>query len=122
LGAIINDVLDAGFEISALQMVWFDPGVAEKFYEVYKFLPECQRMIESLSSGPSVAIEVRQDNAVEKFRVLCGPYNPEIAKKLEPQSLRAKYGIDRVQNAVHCTDLDEDGPLETNFVFNTLVG
>ena len=62
-------------------------------------------MIDHLASGPSVALEVRQENVVEKLRKLCGPYDPEIARKLEPGSLRAKVGADRVMNGVHCTDL-----------------
>ena len=56
-------------------------------------------------------MEVRQQNAVDKFRDFCGPFDPEIAKKLQPQTLRAKYGVDRIQNVVHCTDLAEDGVL-----------
>jgi nucleoside-diphosphate kinase len=35
-----------------------------------------------LASGPAIALEVRQENAVEKLRKLCGPFDPEIAKKL----------------------------------------
>lgn len=62
-------------------------------------------MIDHLASGPSVVLEVRQENAVEKFREICGPYDPEIARKLEPHSIRALYGVDRIQNGVHCTDL-----------------
>ena len=64
-----------------------------------------------MASGPSIVLEVRQENAVEKFRQACGPFDPEIARKLEPNTLRAKFGQDRVQNAVHCTDLAEDGKL-----------
>lgn len=63
-GKIIDEILQAGFEISALQMIWFDAGVSEEFYEAYKFLPECKRMIDQLASGPCLALEVRQDNAV----------------------------------------------------------
>lgn len=92
-------------------MVWLDPAVSEQFYEVYKFLPESKRMIDQLASGPCIALEVRQESAVEQFRHFCGPYDPEIGKKLQPKSLRARYGIDRVLNAVHCTDMEEDGPL-----------
>jgi nucleoside diphosphate kinase len=36
----------------------------------------------------------------------------ELARKLRPNTLRAKYGKTKVQNAVHCTDLPEDGLLE----------
>ena len=68
-------------------------------------------MIDQLASGPCLALEVRQDDAVEKFKKFCGPYDPEIGRKLEPNSLRARYGEDRIYNAVHCTDLPEDGQL-----------
>jgi nucleoside-diphosphate kinase len=39
-------------------------------------------MIDHLSSGPCVALEVRQEHAVEDFRKFCGPFDPEIGKKL----------------------------------------
>ncbi|KAI8809228.1 hypothetical protein BJ742DRAFT_738382 [Cladochytrium replicatum] len=31
---------------------------------------------------------------------------------VRPKSLRALFGVDEVRNAIHCTDLPEDGPLE----------
>ena len=37
-----------------------------------------------------------------------GPHEVEIAKHIRPQTLRAKFGKDKVKNAVHCTDLPED--------------
>lgn len=111
VGNIVDAILSAGFEVSALQMVWFDHAAAQEFYEAYKFLPEHKKMVDHLASGPAVALEVRQDNAVEKFRKLCGPYDPEIARKLEPGTLRARFGLDRVLSGVHCTDLPEDGRL-----------
>jgi nucleoside-diphosphate kinase len=49
---------------------------------------------------------------VEAFRNFCGPPDPMLAKQIRPQSLRAKYGKDKIQNGVHCTDLTEDGVLE----------
>lgn len=44
--------------------------------------------------------------------------DPEIAKSLRPNTLRARYGIDRIRNAVHCTDLAEDGTLECEYFFS----
>lgn len=41
---------------------------------------------------------------------------------MEPNSLRACFGLDRVLNGVHCTDLPEDGQLEVQYVFSTLLG
>lgn len=34
-----------------------------------------------------------------------------------PDTLRAKFGLDIVRNGIHCTDLVEDGPLESDFMF-----
>jgi len=35
-------------------------------------------------------------------------------------SNRARFGSDRVKNAVHCTDLPEDGVLEVKYFFESL--
>ncbi len=101
-------------------MFYLDRATSEEFFEVYKgVLPEFSPMTEHLTTGPCIALEIRQENAVKKktvidydiiikvksFRDLCGPHDPEIAKNLRPNTIRARYGIDRVKNAVHCTDL-----------------
>ena len=62
-------------------------------------------------------MEIRQENVVVTFRALSGPMDPEIAKSLRPNTLRARFGVDRVRNAVHCTDLPEDGVLESQYFF-----
>lgn len=46
----------------------------------------------------------------------------EIARVLRPNTLRALFGIDKVRNAVHCTDLAEDTILEVGFTFFVVVG
>ena len=38
----------------------------------------------------------------------------------KPNSIRAKFGTDKVKNAVHCTDLEEDGVIESEYFFNIL--
>jgi nucleoside-diphosphate kinase len=57
---------------------------------------------------------------VEPFRQLCGPPDPELGRVLRPNSLRARFGVSRVRNGIHCTDLQEDGQLETSYVFKIL--
>lgn len=64
-------------------------AVIEEFYCVYKnVLPEYLPVIENFTSGPILALEVRQANAVANFREFCGPHDPEIAKHLRPTTLR----------------------------------
>lgn len=53
-------ILEAGFEISAMEMFNLTRTVVEEFYSVYKgVLPEYVPLIEHLSSGPLIALEVR---------------------------------------------------------------
>ena len=121
LGQVIDMILQAGFEISAAEMFYINRTTIEEFYSVYKgVLPEYLPVIEHMSTGPSVVLEVRQENAVENFRAFVGPHDPEIAKHLKPDTLRAKFGHDKVKNAVHCTDMAEDGVLECEYFFNSL--
>lgn len=121
LGQVIDMILQAGFEISAAEMFYMSRAVIEEFYSVYKgILPEYLPLIEHYSNGPAVALEIRQENAVTSFRQFIGPHDPEIAKYLKPDSLRAKFGSDKVKNAVHCTDMTEDGVLECEYFFGVL--
>jgi len=100
-----------------------DKASAEEFLEVYKgVLPEYHDMVSQLSAGACLVMEVRQEDAVNSFRQLVGPHDPEVAKHLRPNTLRAKHGLDRVRNAIHCTDLPEDGLLEVEYFFNILYG
>ena len=118
-GQIIDSILDQGFEISAMQMFHLDRPTAEEFFEIYQgVLPEFPQMTEQMTTGPCIAMEIRQENAVKAFRDLVGPMDPEIAKSLRPNTLRARFGIDRTRNAIHCTDLPEDGTLESEYFFS----
>lgn len=60
LGQLIDMILSAGFEISAMEMFNLSRPVIEEFYDVYKgVLPEYLPVIEHFSNGPVVALEIR---------------------------------------------------------------
>lgn len=121
MGEIVDRILAEGFEISAMKMWSLSKNVVEEFMEVYRgILPEYHDAVVELSAGPVIALEIRQKNAVESFRQLVGPMDPEIASNLRPDTIRSKFGVNIVQNAVHCTDLPEDGLLEVEYFFNIL--
>lgn len=75
-GQIIDSVLSSGFEVSALEMFWLDRPSTEvnlllmkEFLEVYKnVVPEYSSLVEEMTNGPCVALEIRQDNVVQKLR------------------------------------------------------
>ena len=88
-GQVIDEIIAAGFEISAMELFNLTRAVIEEFYDVYKgVLPEYLPLIEHIASGPCIVLEVRQNDAVSAFREFCGPHDPEIAKHLAGSSLR----------------------------------
>ena len=124
-GDIINDIQKAGYIISAIQQFSVNPFDAEEFLEVYKgVLPDYGLMVAELQSGPCIAMELKhKDETFDvqgEFRKLCGPMDPDIARQVRPDTLRAKYGKTKVQNALHCSDLPEDGILEVEYFFKIL--
>lgn len=59
-GQVIDVILQEGFEISAIQMFYLDKPTAEEFFEIYKgVLPEYSGMIEEMTIGPCIVLEVR---------------------------------------------------------------
>lgn len=120
-GAILQRLLDEGFDITALAQVTMSVADAEDFLEVYKgVVPEYRKLVEHMSGAPCWAIELRAENAIAALRAVCGPHDPEVCRVLFPTTIRAQFGTDRVKNAVHCTDLPEDGPLESEFFFSLM--
>ena len=120
-GRIMKEISSAGLEVTAVQLHNIEKANAREFYEVYKgVVAEYNQMVEELSSGPCIAFEVSGTDAHGTFRELVGPNDPEIARHLRPHTLRAKFGQDKIKNALHCTDLPDDSILEVEYFFKIL--
>lgn len=121
IGRILQDIGATGCAITGFKSQTLDKAAAMDFLEVYKgVVPEYMDMVAELTRGPLIAVEVTSADARANFRGACGPSDPEIARHLRPDTLRAKYGVNKVQNALHCTDLPEDIPLELEYFFQLL--
>ncbi|XP_076633266.1 nucleoside diphosphate kinase homolog 7 [Colletes latitarsis] len=125
IGDIIYDIQKAGYVISAVQQFNVNPFDAEEFLEVYKgVLPDYGAMVGELQSGACIVMELKHEDknfdVQGEFRKWCGPMDPDIARQIRPDTLRAKYGKTKVQNAIHCSDLPEDGSLEVEYFFKIL--
>ena len=121
VGGILKLIIDQGYEVSALDSFQFDKAASEEFLEVYKgVVPEYPDHVVQLSSGLSVCMELRAENAVEVFRETAGPWDIDMAKALRPNSIRGKYGHDKVRSAVHCTDVAQDAQLECEYCFEIM--
>jgi nucleoside-diphosphate kinase len=122
-GKIIKQIVESGFQITGAAMFSVDLAQANEFYEVYRGVaPEFVEMTQELSRSPCIAIEVavRGRDVVAELRALCGPRDVPVARAIAPNSIRAKYGVSIVENAVHCTDLVANAQLECEYFFTLL--
>ena len=122
------DIQEMGFNVTALEMRTLSKREVEDFLEVYKgVVPEYYQMVSHMCSGPLIALEVgiagssETADLVNQLRDLAGPRDPEVGKKIRPHTLRAKYGLTKVEKGVHCTDLPEDAALEVEYFFSVLL-
>lgn len=114
-GEILAHVLRNRFKVVNLRMVSLDRPMAERFYEVHRDRPFFADVIEYITSGPVVAIEIEGDHVVEQIRALIGPTNPADAA---PGTIRHMYGSSIQNNAVHASDSPESAKKELAIVFS----
>ncbi|MEH6304641.1 nucleoside-diphosphate kinase [Olivibacter sp. CPCC 100613] len=117
IGAILNDIIEAGFKIVAMKYTHLTSETAGAFYAVHKERPFYKDLVGFMSSGPIVAAILEKDNAVENFRKLIGATDPA---KAEAGTIRNKYAKSIEANAVHGSDSDENAAIEGGFFFSAL--
>lgn len=113
-GAILDQMIQAGFSVKAMKWIKLSEEQAGAFYEIHKERPFYGELVEFMSSGPIVAAILEKDNAVADFRKLIGATNPANA---EEGTIRKKYAASVGENAVHGSDSDENAIIEGNFFF-----
>ena len=116
-GAILDQIIKAGFSVKAMKWVKLSTAQAGQFYEVHKERPFYGELVDFMSSGPIVAAILEKDNAVEDFRKLIGATNPAQA---EEGTIRKNFAASIGENAVHGSDSDENAQIEGNFFFSNL--
>jgi nucleoside-diphosphate kinase len=113
-GAILQHILDDGFELLAMRQLRLSKRIVEAFYAVHTAQPFFGDLVEFMSSGPVVVAALQRESAVARYRALIGTTNP---LKAAPGSLRQLYGESIDRNAVHGSDSVENGLVEVSFFF-----
>lgn len=113
-GKIIQMLLDNGFNIRGMKMISLNNDTAGKFYEVHKERPFYGELVSFMTSGPVVVIALEKENAVADYRKLIGATDPAEA---EEGTVRKLFADSKSENAVHGSDSEENGKIETEFFF-----
>ncbi|MBX7232384.1 MAG: nucleoside-diphosphate kinase [Bdellovibrionales bacterium] len=120
VGSIIKIFEDKGLKVTAAKMVRLSRSKCEEFYAEHKTRPFFGELVDFMTSGPVVLMCLKGENAVSKNREIMGATDP---KKAEKGTIRALFGDNMGENAVHGSDspVSADRELKLFFESNELV-
>jgi nucleoside-diphosphate kinase len=113
-GAIVQRLLDEGFQILAMQQVHITRRAAEGFYAVHRERPFFNELCTFMTRGPVVVLALARKDAVQHLRTVIGATDPA---KAADGTVRKLYGANVGENAVHGSDSVENGTLECGYFF-----
>ncbi|XP_052012588.1 thioredoxin domain-containing protein 3 [Apodemus sylvaticus] len=114
---ILKAIKEARFELTLMKEMHLTSEHASKVYFKITGKDFYKNVLEVLNSGMSLIMVLTKWNAVAEWRRMIGPVDPEEAKLLSPDSLRAKYGLDILRNAVHGASNASEASVSINNVF-----
>jgi nucleoside-diphosphate kinase len=115
LGSAIISRLEAqGLKMVALKMLHMDRALAERHYAIHAGKPFFNDLIDYITSSPIIAVAFEGVGAVEAIRRIMGATDPA---KAEAGTIRADFGLDVQQNAVHGSDSKESAEKEIKLFF-----
>ena len=116
-GAIINRFESKGLTIVAMELRQITGEVADQLYAEHLERPFYPPLRLFITSGPSVAMIVEGDEAVDVVRALNGATD---ARKAEPGTIRGDFGLSNRENLVHGSDSLESAKREIGIFFPDL--
>lgn len=114
IGTILKHIVDAGFTITAMKMLWPDKKMGAAFYAIHKGKDFYDWLVNFISSGPIVVACLAAPGAPQKLREVVGATDP---KKAAPGTVRNLYGTSVGENVVHASAPDENPEREVAFFF-----
>lgn len=114
IGDVLSSIEQAGLTIKALRMMRLARPQAETFYQVHRERSFFGELVAFMTRGPVVVACLEGEGAIERYRQLMGATDPQ---KAEAGTLRAKYGSNVGENAVHGSDSPETAKFEVGYFF-----
>jgi nucleoside-diphosphate kinase len=113
-GEIVSRFEKAGLKIVGMKLLHMDKNLAKRHYAVHEGKPFFNSLVDYITSAPIVAVVFEGDNAVERIRKIMGSTDPVKADK---GTIRADFGVDIQNNAVHGSDSPENAAKEIALFF-----
>ena len=114
-GQIYDRILKAGFTILAAKLKRMSKSEANEFYSIHSDKPFYDELTDFMSSGHSMVLALKKDNAVLEWRKTIGATNPDEA---DEGTIRKDFASSLSENAVHGSDSDENAIKEISLFFS----
>lgn len=114
VGEIIGRFEKRGLKIIGMKFLHVSRELAEKHYEVHRERPFYAKLVDYITSSPSIVIALEGPNAVAAARKTIGATRPQEA---EAGTIRGDLALTVDYNLVHGSDSVENGQIEVNNFF-----
>lgn len=113
-GEIIGRFENKGFRVAGLKMLRFDTDLARCHYRDHVSRDFYTALEKFITSGPSVAMVIEGEDAVQVVRAMMGPTSH---KDAAPGTIRGDFALSTRENLVHGSDTAESAQREISLFF-----
>ncbi|XP_015241575.1 PREDICTED: thioredoxin domain-containing protein 6 [Cyprinodon variegatus] len=117
---ILEEIRGRGFTVEQLKETVLSREMAEEFYKEHREKPFFIQLVDFMCRGPCMMLILTKENAVEEWRAMMGPSDPDKAKEISPQSLRARFAADILHNSVHGSSNEQHAEEKIQFIFGDI--
>jgi len=115
-GEIVTRLERKGLKIIAMKMLQMDKNLAQRHYAIHKGKVFFDRLVDFITSSPTIAIVFQGKDAVGVIRRTMGETDPV---KAQAGTIRGDFGLDIEHNLIHGSDSAENASKEIELFFST---
>ncbi|KDN49558.1 nucleoside diphosphate kinase [Tilletiaria anomala UBC 951] len=117
VSAVMKHIQRAQLEIVRTKRLFWKEEDAKAFYAEHEGRFYYDRLIQGMTSGPSIALALAGPDVIKRWRAMLGPTKAYRAKWEQPDCLRAIFGLGDTRNGFHGSDSQDSAIRELNLVF-----
>jgi nucleoside-diphosphate kinase len=114
-GEIVARLERRGLELREAKLVTVDRTLAEEHYAEHAEKPFFEELVEFITSGPTLALVLEGEGAIQVVRTTMGATNPAEAA---PGTIRGDFALSMPDNLVHGSDSSESAEREIALWFD----
>ncbi|KAG2523496.1 hypothetical protein JM16_002263 [Phytophthora kernoviae] len=116
---IVNLIALFGFTVEHQRRLLLTRDQASEFYAEHRGKAFFETLLNFMTSGEIVALQLSRPHAIRVWRALMGPTNSIKARETHSWTLRARFGEDGTRNATHGSDSSVSAARELRFFFGS---